>query len=297
MRRMMLAGALAMTLAACASKADLQKAQTEAQALAAEKDSLLSEVLATTKLVSDINSELARAKGIGVSPTTPGEAVTTSAAEEREILLGKIREAVTRLNESEAQLEKVKTRLASIEKKDSRLVAQVEQYQKQITELRTSIETQEQLIQEQQTTIAAQRVQIDSLGAEVTTVAARNTELADSVAASEALRAEAFVAIGKKDDLKKSGLVVDEGSKFLVFGGKKTVPARQLSEAGFRKLDMRVDRTIDLPADKKFKLVSRQDPQYLQPGPDDKGRLTGAQTITDPEAFWKASKYLIIVED
>ena len=62
MRKLMLAGLLIIT-AGCASRKDLEKAQSEATSLAAEKDSLLSEVLATSKLVSDVNSELAKAKG------------------------------------------------------------------------------------------------------------------------------------------------------------------------------------------------------------------------------------------
>ncbi|MCU0620414.1 MAG: hypothetical protein MUC69_02790 [Gemmatimonadales bacterium] len=297
MRRLMLAGALAMAVVGCASKKDLEKAQGEAQALAAEKDSLLSEVLATTKLVSDINSELARAKGLGVSPTTPTEAAATSAAEERQILLGKISEAVARLNESEAQLERTKSRLAALEKKDSRLVAQVEQYQKQIAELRTNIESQQKQLEEQATVIASQKVQIDSLGAEVTTVTAQNVALSDSVTRSEAKRAEAFIAIGKKDSLKALGAVTEEGSKFLVFGSKKTLPPRSPAMDAFRKIDVRNDRTFDLPAGKKYKMVSRQDSQFLQPGPDKDGKLVGTQTITDPEAFWAASKYLIIIED
>jgi predicted nucleic acid-binding Zn-ribbon protein len=297
MRRLMLAGLLAVSVVGCASKKDLEKAQTEATALAAEKDSLLSEVLATTKLVSDINGELAKAKGLGVSPTTPSERASTSAAEDRQILLGKIREAVARLNESEAQLERAKTRLGSLEKKDARLVAQVNQFQSQIAELRTNIETQQKLIEEQGATIAQQKVQIDSLGAEVTTTKSTNVALTDSVTKSEAKRAEAFVAIGKKDSLKAAGVIVEEGSKFLVFGSKKTLPARKLSQDAFRKIDIRTDRTIDLPAGKKYKLLSRQDPSFLQPGPDGKGKLVGPQTITDPEAFWTASKYLVLVED
>ena len=297
MRRLMLAGMLAATVVGCASKKDLEKAQTEATALAAEKDSLLSEVLATTKLVSDINGELARAKGLGVSPTTPSERASTSAAEDRQILLGKIREAVARLNESEAQLERAKTRLASLEKKDSRLVAQVNQFQAQVAELRTNIETQQKLIEEQSTTIASQKVQIDSLGAEVTTTKESNVALTDSVTRSEAKRAEGYIAIGKKDSLKAAGVLVEEGSKFLVFGSKKTTSARKMSTEAFTKVDIRNERTISLPEGKKYKLVSRQDPAYLQPGPDGKGKLVGAQTITDPEAFWAASKYVVIVED
>jgi myosin heavy subunit len=247
--------------------------------------------------VSDVNSELAKAKGLGVSPTTPSERASTSAAEDRQILLGKIREAVARLNESEAQLERTKTRLGALEKKDSRLVAQVNQFQAQVAELRTNIETQQKMIEEQSTTIATQRVQIDSLGAEVTTVKTTNVVLSDSVVKSEAKRAEGFIAVGTKDSLKAAGLLVEEGSKFLVFGSKKTMPARKLDANAFTKVDIRNDRTITLPEGKKYKLLSRQDPAYLQPGPDSKGKLVGTQTITDPEAFWAASKYVIIAQD
>src|SRR5262245_26147289 len=47
MRKLMLAG-LILATAGCASRKDLEKAQSEATSLAAEKDSLLSEVLATS---------------------------------------------------------------------------------------------------------------------------------------------------------------------------------------------------------------------------------------------------------
>ena len=125
------------------------------------------------------------------------------------------------------------------------------------------------------------------------TIASRS----DSVVKSEAKRAEGFIAVGTKDSLKAAGLLVEEGSKFLVFGSKKTMPARKLDANAFTKVDIRNDRTITLPEGKKYKLLSRQDPAYLQPGPDSKGKLVGTQTITDPEAFWAASKYVIIAQD
>jgi len=297
MRKLMLAGLLIMT-AACASRKDLEKAQSEATSLAAEKDSLLSEVLATSKLVSDVNSELAKAKGLGVSPTTTSEGTTaSSAAEDRQILLGKIREAVARLNESEAQLERTKARIGSLERKDARLLKQIDDFQKQIAELRTNIEAQQATIEEQKTTIVAQKVQIEQLGAQVETVTVKNRQLADSVTLVSNEANKVFLAIGTKDSLRKEGVIVQEGKKFLVFGGKQTVPARELNPAAFRVLDARTDRSITLPEGKKYKIVSRQDPKLLQPGPDDKGKLVGTQTITSPGEFWGASKYLIIVED
>ena len=296
MRKLLLAGLIVMT-AGCASRKDLEKAQSEATALAAEKDSLLSEVLATSKLVSDINGELAKARGIGVSPTTPSEQTASNVAEDRQILVGKIREAVARLNESEAQLERTKARIGSLERKDARLLKQIDDFQKQIAELRTNIEAQQATIEEQKTTIVAQKVQIDQLGAQVETVTVKNRQLADSVTLVSNEANKVFLAIGTKDSLKDKGVIVQEGKKFLVFGGKQTVPARDLNPAAFQVLDARTDRSITLPEGKKYKIVSRQDPKLLQPGPDDKGKLVGTQTISNPEEFWGASKYLIIVED
>src|SRR5687768_5780028 len=54
---------LAVTAMGCdRSRAHLTKALAESQAAEAQKDSLLTEVLETTQFVSDLNSELAKAK-------------------------------------------------------------------------------------------------------------------------------------------------------------------------------------------------------------------------------------------
>ena len=58
------AGALATT--GC-NQAELKKALADAKAAEAQKDSLLTEVLETTQFVTDINSELAKAKSLAVT--------------------------------------------------------------------------------------------------------------------------------------------------------------------------------------------------------------------------------------
>ncbi len=297
MRRIVMAGLLLAT-AACASRKELEKAQTEAQALAAEKDSLLSEVLATTKLVSDVNGELAKARGVGVSPTTPSENPTATAAEDRQILLGKIREVVARLNESEAQLERSKKRISQLAAKDTKLTKQIEDFQRQVTELRTSVEQQQALIEQQSGTITAQKVTIDSLGVVLDTVNTMNQQLSDSVAVVTTAVNTVYMAVASKDSLKAKGIVVDEGSKFLFFGGKQTVPARNLDPAAFTTMNRQSDRSIMLPEGHQYKIVSRHDARLLDPAPAEGAKLQGGTyTITDPNAFWAASKYLIVVQD
>ena len=127
----------ALGLSACNSnKAELEQALAEAEALNAEKDKLLSEVLETTKFVNEIDSELARAKGVGVSPVEGGEAAPTDAGQQRTMLLGKVREVVTRLDQAEQNLEQTKTRVQAMSSRNQKLLTQIEEYESTISGIR-----------------------------------------------------------------------------------------------------------------------------------------------------------------
>jgi len=43
--------------------------------------------------------------------------------------------------------------------------------------------------------------------------------------------------------------------------------------------------------------VSRQSPTYLAQGGTKDGKVSGTVEIAQPEEFWSASKYLILVQD
>jgi len=63
-----------------------------------------------------------------------------------------------------------------------------------------------------------------------------------------------------------------------------------------------IDKTqtlsIALPrTDKKYKIVSRQSPEYLTGDVTEKGELKGVVEIASPEEFWSASKFLILVQN
>ena len=135
MRKLLVLAVLALTVVGCADKKKLDAALAESQRVSAEKDSLLNEVLANAEMVSSINAELAKVKDLGANPVTKGEAPTT-ANDQRQVVLGKIRDAISRLQASEEALDKAKARLTALDKKDSRLVAQIDRYQKTIEEMK-----------------------------------------------------------------------------------------------------------------------------------------------------------------
>ena len=63
--------ALAVVATTGCNQAELKKALADSKAAEAQKDSLLTEVLETTQFVTDINSELAKAKGTAVTTPAP----------------------------------------------------------------------------------------------------------------------------------------------------------------------------------------------------------------------------------
>ena len=81
--------------------------------------------------------------------------------------------------------------------------------------------------------------------------------------------------LGPRDELLKEGVVTKEGSKFLIFGGTRLEPARNLNPAVFTAIDKTQTLSIALPRiDKKYKIVSRQSPEFLSGDVTNEGRGT-----------------------
>src|SRR5918912_540632 len=83
------------------NQAELKKALAEAKTAEAQKDSLLTEVLETTQFVSDVNSELAKAKAVNEASDGSDRGVPGAQRdrEDRKLTLAKIQQVIARLNE------------------------------------------------------------------------------------------------------------------------------------------------------------------------------------------------------
>jgi hypothetical protein len=286
------------------NQAELNKALAEAKAAEAQKDSLLTEVLETTQFVSDINSELAKAKTLAVKSagSDPGVPGAKKDREERLASLERIKQVIARLNESEAKLAETETRAKQSRQRNARLLAQIETFKKTVEDLRTTAETQkgeyEAALAEKDTQIATLAGRVDTLSTEKANLETSNVALTDTVANLTSYKNTVYYAVGTKDELTKRGVITKEGSKFLVFGGTKLLPARNLDPADFTAIDKTRQTSIPLPrTDKKYKIISRQDPGLLGSGVTKDGKVSGTVEITQPEEFWAASKYLILVQD
>jgi myosin heavy subunit len=293
MRKAWLAVATLVLVAACNDhKKELDASMADQQRISAEKDSVMNEMMATTQLIDSINMELANAR-VGVTAVNASEGNTK--ASERAAVLARVKDAMARLTDAQEALEKSKARLAAMTKKDKRLMAQIDRYQQTIADLKTTTARQQT---ELQAIIDSQKVEIASLHTNLDTATAQNQRLTTEKQAVIDTMNTVYVLAGKKDSLKKMGVVVDEGSKFLFFGGHQMMPARQLNPQLFTVYNRLRDSVIPLPdSQKSYKIVSRQSPEFLASGMMKDGKVKGAELrIAEPVQFWAPSRYLILVE-
>jgi uncharacterized protein (DUF3084 family) len=97
----------------------------------------------------------------------------------------------------------------------------------------------------------------------------------------------AYYVVGTSKELKESGVLTREGG-FIGIGGVNRLNTARLSTEAFQRIDVARTTEFTLGA-KKAKLVTTH--------PDGSYRLEGGNklVVTDADAFWSVSKYLVVV--
>ena len=251
-----------------------------------EQSAIIGDAATSARLISEIDKDLAnvRLKASKKSNVTQVAETEANASSKLETIQGKVRVLLSRLNASEARVRKMRADELAHAKVDSEQVARLAEYERSIQDMKATVERQ-------QAEIVTLTQRVDSLTTANTVLIAKNGEMSareDSV----------FVAIGSEKDLIKRGLIKKEGGTKLMFGrGKTIVAARHLEPAQFQTISKLKDLTINLPdPNKTYRIVTRQDMHFAEPQDPKKGMVKGTLKISDPNAFWGGSKYLILVE-
>ena len=288
-------------LAGCVSKKKFDDLVLEQQRVSQEKDSLVQDVLATTQMMADINSDLASVKGLGVTPVANGDRPLTGKAEDRAAMLGRVREVLARLNAAEQAVNAGKKRLAAMssghEAEKKMLTAQLDSFQQTIDGLKATALQQEAMITQQKQQIGVLANRVDTLTQQSAVLSSEKAAVKDTLKHVIDSSNVVYYAVGTKDELIKRGILVSEGRKFLFFGANRLEPARELKPELFQALDRRRDTVLTVPEPtKEYKIVTRQSPTYLASSVLRDGKLKGDLHVASP-AFWDAGKYLILVRD
>src|SRR2546429_2816277 len=266
--------ALVFVVAACGTSAETERKLAELEQANAQKDSLMQEVALSSRLLSDINVEIAKVKVRGRLNVSSESPITASS----DTLIAKLRYVVTRVRETESQL------------------AQSRQRIKNLTNLSDSLRaTLDSTASNLQAVIATQKQTIDLLTDQVNTLTAENVALRDSLSTG-------YYVIGTKAELKKRGILTEQGGGRVLFilwrTGKTLQPARNLDPSLFTAIDTRKVTQIPLPSARaEYQVASLQDLDYIAEQRGDHNKYSGVSslTITSPVDFWRTSKCLVII--
>ncbi len=267
---------LVFAAAACGTSAETERKLAELEQINAQKDSLMQEVAISSRLITDVNLELAKVKvrrdRLNVSSESP---ITAS----NDTLMARLRYVVARVGETERALN------------DSR------QRVKLLTSLSDSLRAAyDSTVGNLQSVIAAQKTTIDLLTDQVNILTVENVALRDSLSTG-------YYVIGTRDELKKKGILTEQGGGRVLFilwrTGKTLQPARNLDPDLFTPIDTRRVTQIPLPAARaEYRVASLQDLDYIaEERQNNKYSGTPTLTITSPVDFWRTSKFLIIIRE
>jgi uncharacterized coiled-coil protein SlyX len=263
-------------LAACGTSAETERKLAELESANAQKDSLMQEVAISSRLISDVNAELAKAKirnnRLHVSSESP---ITAS----NDTLIARLRYVVARVQQTETALSESRERI------------------KNLTSLSDSLRaTLDSTVGNLQTVIAGQKTTIDLLTDRVDALTEENVALKDSLATG-------YYVIGTRDELKKKGILTEQGGGRVLFilwrTGKTLQPARNLDPRLFTAIDTRQVTQIPLPSARgEYRVASLQDLSYVaEENKNNTFSGVPSLTITSPADFWRNSKFLVIIRE
>ncbi|HVT37812.1 MAG TPA: hypothetical protein VHE78_02085 [Gemmatimonadaceae bacterium] len=299
MRRLTVLVAVLGLIACDRSKPELEKTLVQMQQISAEKDSLLKDVMQTSQFIADVNVELGKARSRNAGKPKQGKAgemeSNLTPAQQREAIKAKVKELTERMNESESRLQASRKRVADLTSNNTALSKQLAAYDSTIAAFKTIIDNQKAEIASLTTQMNALQTENVTLKKEKADLTTEKVQLASEKQALTTERNTVYYVIGTRDDLLKKK-IIDQSGGWLGLG-KTQVPARDMNPADFTAADKTALSEIPFPkGDKTYRIITRQDVSALETAPDKSGRIKGGLKIKDPEKFWTASKFLIVLE-
>ncbi len=256
---------------------EAQSQQNTLQQTVQERDKYMEDVIHS---VNDVYADLeqARAKEAKIAKGTASEGpIQFSNAQSRSRLLQNISEIGTGLKENRKKIADLQVRMKS--------------YRGEITVLNKLVENLKVSIQEREQSIAQLESRVQGLE---TTVAEKTrviTEKEGTIGEQQKTINTAYYIVGTRDELKKKGIITNEGGFLWGLLGSTTTMASGIDRSSFIPIDKTTDQTIRVQGKVDEILPHRNESLFAMVQPD---KNETEIAIVSPEQFWQ-DKYLVIV--
>lgn len=281
MKQLVFAAILALTVMACTS----QKEDARLMALESQRDSLKTVVEQKDNEINDMVSTL--------NDITDGF---------RAINEAESRVNIERNNEGADNAERIRTDMQFIQQTMqhnrelvNKLRAQLRQSSVRSEQLQRTLENLTAQLQEKDTQLKSLQAELEAKDVKIGELSSQVSELSEDVSSLREETARKSQTISSQDKQLNTA--------WFVYGTKKELKAQRILDGGkllqsnfnrdyFTKIDIRVDKEIRLYSRSARVLTSHAASSYTLTQDANKQYIL---RITDPQLFWSASKYLVVL--
>lgn len=289
MRKLIFASALFPLVIACNQGVKEENAQ-----LKSENESLTLENEQKDSLINDFVESFATIQENLASIREKEESIQTAkeqGLEKSPNLREEVLQDVEAINELLSENRKT---IADLNDKVKRYSVEVGKFKKMVANLNAEIETKDNQVMELKENLASMNFEMEKLNARLDTVSLQNRSQREKIEEQTEVLNTAYYAVGNYNDLKENHVVVKEGG-VIGLGATKTM-ADDFNKDYFTRIDIRKTTVIPITTnDDDVKLVSTHAPDSYKLNKVD--NKVASLEITDPQKFWKSSKYLVVLVD
>jgi DNA repair exonuclease SbcCD ATPase subunit len=285
----MLKGILVL-LAAGSLVAGCKNYQADIDRLNSEKDSILAAAQTKDQTITEFVETFNEIEGNLSLITQKQHTINMKADANPEMAITARERINSEIKEINELMEDSKKQLASLNKKLKNSTAKIGKLEKLIASLNDQIAQKDTELATLNEKLQTMSTEIATLNTNVTNLQLESTAKGQVIADQAAKLNTAYVAVGPYKTLEAEKVVVKEGGFLGIGREKEFTPAAE--SKSFQQIDITQTQTIPINSKDAEIVTSHPKDSYKLDG---NNKMVNSLVITQPEKFWSASKYLVVV--
>ena len=286
MKKYIFIAAAALVISAC-NQNELTESNRQKDSLMSvinERDSFINDFISSFNDVErNLDSVAARQHIIAVNSDRAGELKPTQKA--------RINAEIASINNLMDQNRK---KIAELNQKIKKSSGKNVQLEKMIATLKDQLAKKDIELTELNTKLNSLNAQVATLETAVDTLLAVNGAQSQTIAEETMALHTAYFVVGKSNDLQDANIIDKKGG--LLGIGRTSKLSQDFDNSKFTRIDYTQTSSIAINSDMKIVTSHPSNSYTLEKDMKDKDLVKNI-IITNPELFWSASKYLVVIKD
>jgi predicted nucleic acid-binding Zn-ribbon protein len=286
MKKLLMIAAAAILATGCHNyKADVESLQKEKETLitdSKQKNTMIDEYVSSmNEIETNLNAITEKQAAINMSASNPE---MTRSQKER------INEEIAAINDL---MKTNRDKMADLQKKLKKSNSRIGEFEKMVASLSQQIEAKDKELAELNVKLNDLNGQVATLNTNVTTLTSQNEEKTRTIDDQTQKMHTAYYTKGTYKELESKNVLTKEGG-FLGIGKEQKV-TNDFNPDAFSKVDITQTKVIPIESKNVKVITTHPSNSYvLETKEQDKKYVTNL-VINDPDQFWKASKYLVVM--